>query len=168
PILNYIGNIQLLRIDDFWKLVYDGKDIFSDYQRALNSLAVLKRQTVPDKELLTATLQIVRSGKLLPLRDYEWLDDYKTHYTNMVIETLTQLSGCATIKKDLPLLLSVAEAILLQDDIEEYAVKLKCSILFKIGKKKQALQCYNKFAEEYLAMLNTQPDMTFNEMVNNE
>jgi two-component SAPR family response regulator len=165
PLLNYIGNIHLIRTDNSWSLQFDESEIYSDYLRALNSLALLKEQTEPDRELLTATLQIIRSGKLLPLRDFEWLDNYKTHYANIVIETLTHISSSAAIRKDLPLLLNIAEAILLQDDTEEYAIKLKCSILFKIGKKKQALQCYNKFAEEYFALLNAQPDLSFNEMV---
>jgi hypothetical protein len=165
PILSTMGNIQLYKTNDFYVLSYDNEMVYSDYEQVMKNMARLKKQTELDKELLTATLRIANKGKLLPFLEVEWLDNYKTGYVNTLIEFLVDLTDHPDVKNDLPLLLTISEIILIQDSIEESAIKLKCGILFKLGKKKQALQCYNKYVEEYLYILNIKPELTFDEIV---
>jgi hypothetical protein len=164
-ILSTVGNIQLCKMNEFWVLLYDNELVHSDYEQIIRNMARLKRQTDLDKELLKATLRIAGKGKLLPFLEVEWMDNYKTGYVNTLIEFLMDLTDHKDVKNDLPLLLNIAEMVLLQDSIEESAIKLKCGILFKLGKKKQALQCYTKYVEEYLNILNIKPELTFDEIV---
>jgi DNA-binding SARP family transcriptional activator len=86
---------------------------------------------------------------LLPNLQEEWVDAFKGDYTNVVIETLSFLLQVEAIKKDPILVLHIADAILKHDCIEEDIVKLKVSTLYKLGRKSQAKQCFDKFLESY-------------------
>ncbi|MDR1407722.1 MAG: hypothetical protein LBJ23_06725 [Tannerella sp.] len=165
PILLMTGNIQLCKTNDFWMLSYDRKAIYCDYATVMENIALIRKNTNLDKELLHTTLRIAKKGKLLPFYEVEWLDNYKTAYVNTIIEFLAELAAHPDVKDDLPLLLNISEIILIQDSLEEFAIRLKCSILFKLGKKKQALQCYNKYVEEYQEILNIKPELTFDKIV---
>jgi two-component SAPR family response regulator len=163
-ILNMIG-IRLCKTNDFWILSYSKDTTYFDYEQVMENIALIRENVKLDKELLHTTLRIAGKGKLLPLYELEWLDKYKTAYTNTVIEFLQSLTTRPDVKNDLPLLLSITEIILIQDSLEESAVRLKCNILFRLGKKKQALQYYNKYVEEHLEILNIKPEFTFDEIV---
>jgi DNA-binding SARP family transcriptional activator len=165
PILNMTGNIRLCRTKDYWMLSYERGTIFCDYETVMNNISLIGKNAPLDRELLLTTLRIAKKGKLLPLYESEWFDNYKTAYVNTFIEVMLNLTEHPDIKKDLPLLLSIANIILIQDSLEESAVRLKCGILYKLGKKKQALQCYNKYAEEHNEILNIKPELTFDEIV---
>jgi two-component SAPR family response regulator len=164
PILNMIG-IRLYKANDFWVFSYDKDAIYIDHEQIIENIALIKESAKFDKDLLHTTLRIARKGKLLPSYELEWLDHYKTIYSNTIIEFLLSLRTHPEVKNDLPLLLNIAEIVLIQDSLEETAIKLKCGILFKLGKMKQALQYYNKYVEEYSEILNIKPELTFDEIV---
>jgi two-component SAPR family response regulator len=164
-ILNMIGHIRLCKTNDLWMLAYDSDTVYNDYEQVVKNIALLRKSPAPDKELLRKTLIIARRGKLLPYCEVEWADNYKTAYVNTLIEYLSELAEHADVKNDLPLLLNIAEIILMQDSIEESGIRLKCHVLFRLGKKKQAFRCYNKYVEEYHAILNIKPELTFHEIM---
>ncbi|MDR1224014.1 MAG: hypothetical protein LBL07_14220 [Tannerella sp.] len=165
PILNMTGNIRLHRTNDFWTLSYEKGAVFCDYETVMRNIEIIGENAKLDTELLHTTLRIAKKGKLLPFYETEWFDNYKTAYVNTLIEFLQNLTTHPDVKNNLPLLLNISEIILIQDSLEESAIKLKCGILYKLGKKKQALQCYNKYVEEHLEILNIKPELTFDEIV---
>ncbi|MDR2774187.1 MAG: hypothetical protein LBC19_05505 [Tannerella sp.] len=165
PILNIMGNIRLSKINDFWILSHDAGTIYCDYETVMENIELIRKNTILDIELLRITLRIAKKGKLLPSYELEWLDNYKTAYSNTIIEFLLSLAEHPDVKTNLLLILNISEIILIQDSLDESAIKLKCGILYKLGKKKQALQCYNKYTEEHLKILNIEPELTFDEIV---
>jgi two-component SAPR family response regulator len=165
PILDLMGHIRLSKVNGFWVLSHDGGTICCDYETVMENIKLLRKNTELDIELLQTTLRIAKKGKLLPFYEIEWLDNYKAAYSNTVIEFLLSLTAHPEVKNNLALLLNISEIILIHDSLDESAVKLKCGSLYKLGKKKQALQCYNKYTEEHLAMLNIKPELTFDELV---
>ncbi|MDR0750848.1 MAG: hypothetical protein LBF62_14935 [Tannerellaceae bacterium] len=162
-ILNMLGDVRLNKVNDFWALQYDPGKMHSDYEQIVRNISLMRYDTV-EKDLLRQTLRLARKGKLLPFYETEWVDNYKASYANMIIEWLGKLAGHPDVWNDYPLLLDMAEVILIQDSLEESGIRLKCRSLSKLGKKKQALQCYNKYAGEYAAMLNARPELSFDEM----
>ncbi|MDR1557894.1 MAG: hypothetical protein LBS88_12840 [Tannerellaceae bacterium] len=165
-ILNMMGDVRLNKTNEFWTLSYDNKKMYSDYEQIIRNVNLIREQSVLNKNLLRDTLCITRKGKLLPFHETEWLDNYKASYANMIIEFLWKLTEHPDVRNDYPLLLNMAEVILIQDSLEESGIRLKCRSLFKLGKKKQALLCYHKYAEEYFAILSIRPDLSFDEIVN--
>jgi two-component SAPR family response regulator len=165
PILNIMGNIRLSKIKGFWVLSYDEGTIYCDYETIMENIELIRENAELDIELLQTTMRIAKKGKLLPSYEIEWLDNYKTAYSNTIIEFLMSLIEHPDVKNNLLLLLNISEIILIQDSLDESAIKLKCGILYKLGKKKQALQCYNKYTEEHLKILNIKPELTFDKIV---
>jgi two-component SAPR family response regulator len=165
PILNIMGNIRIDKINDRWVLLYNEGAIYCDYETIMTNIEYIRGNAELDLGLLQTTLRIAKKGKLLPFYEDEWLDSYKSVYSNTIIEFLLSLTGHPDVKNNLPLLLNVSEIILIQDNLDESAIKLKCSILYKLGKKKQAWQCYEKYMEEHLKVLNAKPELTFDEIV---
>lgn len=165
PILHIMGNIQLAKRNDFWVLLHDKGAIYCDYETVMDNIEIIRKNAELDIELLQTTLRIAKKGKLLPPYEPEWLDNYKTTYSNTIIEFLLSLTEHPNVKNNLLLLLNISEIILIQDSLEDSAIRLKCSILYKLGKKKQALQCYNKYTEEHLRILNIDPELTFEKIV---
>jgi two-component SAPR family response regulator len=163
-VLNPMESITLSKNNDCWLLSFDGDRFHNDYEQVMNNIRILKKKKEPDKALLNATIRMAKKGKLLPSYEIEWLDEYKESYANTVIEFLSGLLTHPGIKNDPALLLNISEAILTQDSTDETGIKLKCNILYKLGKKKQALQYYNKYAEEYFNLLNAKPELKFEEI----
>ncbi|MDR2496542.1 MAG: hypothetical protein LBD21_05395 [Tannerellaceae bacterium] len=163
-VLSSMGNVRIDRLNNFWVLAYDARKIHSDYTQVMHNLRRMQNKDGAGKDLLRETLRLINKGKLLPFLKADWLDHYKTDYANTIIESLTQISEHPGIRNDNQLLLQVADAILMQDEIEEFGIRLKCSVLYKLGKKQQAMQCYDKYAETYQALLDVQPNFSFREV----
>lgn len=166
-LLKNVGDIKIISDKGYWMLSLNDS-VFCDYEKILSLISEIKGKPKFDKELLKEMLELAQRGKLLPYYEMEWLDNYKTAYSNLIIEFLLDVADYPELESDLGLLLQIAEVILLQDSIEESAVRLRCNILFRLGKKKHALQCYNKFAEEHLNLLGIETNLTFEDIVKNK
>ncbi|MDR2497811.1 MAG: hypothetical protein LBD28_00015 [Tannerellaceae bacterium] len=164
-ILNDMGNVRIDRLNNFWALAYDAKKIHSDYAQALSNIRQMLADPETDKALLRETLQIIMKGTLLPFLKADWLDHYKTNYSNTVIEFLGKIAERPDIRGDYQILLHIADAILMQDEIEESGIRLKCSVLYKQGKKQQAMLAYDKYAEAYHSLLDILPSFTFKDII---
>jgi two-component SAPR family response regulator len=160
-----IGDVRLNKVNEFWILTYDKREMHSDYEQVLRNISLIRGKNGLEKNLLRETLRLARKGKLLPYHEMEWMDNYKASYANMIIDFLVKLAEHPDVANDYPLLLGMAEVILIQDSLEESGIRMKCRSLFKLKKKKQAILCYNKFAEEYFNMLSARPDLSFEEIV---
>jgi DNA-binding SARP family transcriptional activator len=100
-------------------------------------------------ELVNELVSIASRGVLLPNLQEEWIDTFKGDYTNAVIETLASLLQNKEINNDQVLVLHISDAILKHDSIDEDTAKLKVTTLYKLGKKSQAKQCFDKFKDDY-------------------
>ena len=119
-----------------------------------------------NKKILTELIYIALKGSLLPYtQQTEWLEPYQTDYANRLIECLMQYSQLHEVKTDLLLLLKIADVILLHDNIDEDAIKLKCYSLFRLGRRNQALQVFNKFTADYEYLLTEKHKLVFEELV---
>ena len=88
-----------------------------------------------DLGLLDAILDIAQGGMLLPNVTNEWVDDYKSSYSNLLIEILQRSMSLPEVEADLNLQVRIANAILLHDNLDEEAVQVKCKALFRLGQK---------------------------------
>ncbi len=147
-LIKNVGDIELINQNNYWSANI-GKNVFCDYKNVMCLIDHVKKQQTPNIELVTEIINLASRGFLLPNLQEEWLDAFKGDYTNLVIETLTSLLQNKEIKSDPILVLHISDAILKHDSIDEDITKLKISTLFNLGKKNQAKQCYEKFAENY-------------------
>jgi len=164
-ILKSFTEVRLENHAGFWTIQCD-KTVFCDYERALILIKTLKNSNRFNKKLVVELADIALKGTLLPkIQQTEWLEPYQLDYTNQLIECLLTYSKNEEIKTDLLLLLKIADSILLHDDIDEDAIKLKCYALYRSGRKNQALQSFNNFTAIYEKLLAAKHHLVFEELI---
>ena len=164
-ILKSFEEIRIINNEGYWT-VQSEKTVFCDYERVLLLIQSLKTGNQFNKKLLADLVDIASKGTLLPyIQQSEWIEPYQSDYANRLIECLMENSKRDEVKADLILLLKIAEAILLHDNIDEDAINLKCYALFRLGRRNQALQVFNKFTSDYEILLAAKHNLTFEEMI---
>ena len=163
--LKSFPEIKLMNQKGYWTIQYE-KTVFCDYKRALVIINKLQADEQFNKKLITELVDIALKGALLPyVQQTEWLEPYQSDYADQLIECLIKYSKRDELKTDLLLLLKLADTILLYDNTDEDAIKLKCYALFRSGKKNQALQVFNKFTADYKNLLGADHHLVFEELV---
>ncbi len=161
-LLKEVGNISLINDKGYWQVIIED-GVCCDYLE-INSL-LSKMIENKDFTHLDKMLKLAASGSLLPDMNDEWLDSYKSSYSNFLIDRLYHLLEYQEIKNDLQLVEKVANIILLHDLIDEDAIKLKCYSLHKLGQKGLALQAYNKYCNDYFILLNEKPIINYKDLI---
>ena len=131
-------------------------DRLCDY---LSSLAAMKDGT--DAKAMT---EAALAGPLLPEMRFEWLDKFKADYADMVISSLSSLNTPDLL--DAPSRVTVSDAILSFDNIDEYAVRAKCKALIDLKRTGTAKSEFDRFTEQYYSMLGENYGKTFAEFLN--
>ncbi|GHV27048.1 hypothetical protein FACS1894176_08540 [Bacteroidia bacterium] len=149
-LLENIGDITLLNNSGFWKVSF-GENVFCDYHASMAHIRQFKTNDI-DKNSLDELQELLMYGQLLPYTQADWLDKFKSDYSNDAIDILYNLL-CGDIIKDEKLKLQIADTIFLFDSLNEEALAIKCSILYNSGKKGLAKTTYDVFAKEYKALL---------------
>ncbi|MFD2036333.1 hypothetical protein ACFSKL_16130 [Belliella marina] len=150
-ILEKIGNLHIDCEESYWKIHLD-IGVYSDYEEIMSLIDGLK--TNPNHQHTHRLINLLASGDLCPNVQTDWMDNFKVAYSNLAIDTLFGLLNSGNIGENQHLLrLSVAEALLIHDMLNEEALKIKCQVLFLMGKNGLALQAYEKFAKDYERMM---------------
>ena len=151
-LLTSLKEVKIQNKKGQWYILFNSK-VYTDYEDVKSSIRAFIQSTTVDKNKLNRLLEIIKKGKLLPYFEYEWLDDFKTDYSDIVIDFLYKMSENPEIKNDPNILSAIADAILIQDHIDEKGVTIKCNALVKLGKQNQAVQVFKKFCEDYKKLL---------------
>lgn len=164
-ILKPFAEIRVVNYKGYWTIQFE-KTVFCDYERTLALMNTLQAGEQFSKRLIAELADLALKGALLPyVQQTEWLESYQSDYTNYLIESLMKYSKHDEVKTDLLLLLKIADAILLHDNIDEDAIRLKCYALFRSGRKNQALQSFNKFTADYKNLLATNHHLVFEDLI---
>ena len=164
-ILKSFAEVKVIKQDGYWTIQFE-KTVFCDYERAWILMKELKPDHRFNKKQLTELVDIALKGTLLPhIQQTEWLEPYQSVYSDRLITCLMECSRRDEVKTDFTLLLKIADAILLQDNIDEDAIKLKCYALFRLGRKNHALQAFNKFTADYKNLLAVEHNLVFEELI---
>ena len=163
-LLQEIGEIDITKNNSYWQLSIK-ESVFCDYSMILQIMKEIEESSSPDTQTINALVKLASFGKLLCNTQTEWIDAYKSEFTIRLIELLERISEMDKIKKDYPMLLRIAEAILAHDSLDEDAIRIKCTALYSMGKKNQAKISYDAFVTEYEKILNTKPEFKFSDVV---
>ena len=163
-ILKSFEEIKIVNNDGYWTIQYE-KNVFCDYERAQKLMKRLQTIGNFNIKLFTELVDIALKGTLLPYIQTEWLELYQADYANHLIECLMEHCKHSEVKPDLMLLIKIADVILLHDNIDENAIKIKCYALFGLGRKNQALQTFNKFSADYENLLAAKHNLVFEELI---
>ncbi len=116
-----------------------------------------------DRDRLLRLLSLILSGPLLPDNDFEWLMDYKSRYSNMVIEGLSKIRR--HYENDYDILILIARAMRVQDSIDEEAVRIYCRALYLKGNRSLSRSVWDKFTGDYQRIMGTLPDFSYSQII---
>ena len=153
-LLQELGNVDISNHNAYWTIALPD-DVFSDYKDALSLIQRLQSEKTLDKTELLRLLEILSYGPLLPNIQIEWVDDFKTEFSNSVVDLLMSIVQNSNLPyvENSEIRLKIADVILGIDPINEDAVAIKCSTLYKMGKIGLAKTIFDNFTKEYRLLL---------------
>ncbi|WP_455584572.1 hypothetical protein [Bacteroides sp.] len=163
-LLEKLEGAELIKESTYWSIKFT--QTYCDYIEVYNFIDKVKNgYQVTSANSHELPLHLL-SGQLLPYVQTEWLDSFKSNYSNSILDTAIKLSKQEYIKTNNELLIQIANIMFSHDKTDEYALILKCQALYKNGRTSLAKTIFNAFCNEYKAILNTDYTKTFNEIIN--
>lgn len=163
-ILERTGDIVINYKGGYWSINI-GDDITCDYNE-INKIL----QAVPDKETVSSStlqriLKLASSGTLIPTISTEWSDSFKDEYTKQITTFMLRMLETPDVKGNNKLTLQIADVLLVNDTLDEEAMRIKCRILFKTGQKGASKRCYDNFVAEHTRLLNEKPAFSYEDIM---
>lgn len=121
---------------------------------------------VPDVRDIRRLAFITSAGELLPNLQADWVDTFKSDFSNKLIDLLLHLIAADTEQVlDTSLKINISDAIFAHDSLNEDALKLKCKLLVETGKNGLAQKIYASFVKEYQALFGAEFKYTFEQVI---
>lgn len=162
-ILEDIGGIEIIAENSVWRIKLDDS-VFCDYTEVSHLLFKLRSDNIIESDMLKL-LGLLSSGVFMPSLQNEWIDKFKSQFTNQVIDGLTPLLNEVMTNDNMSLLYHIAESILIHDNLNDEAFALKCSLVYKLGKMGMAKNLYDVFCREYKLSLGIDYAISFSDIV---
>lgn len=160
-----VGNIEIVNKNSYWYLNLP-QDVYCDYRDISQFLDKLTSSNYANENIIHHIVKIASAGVLLPNIDGEWVDKFKAEFSSKLIDALLEvLNNPLSQSQDPKLLLRIADVILIHDNLDEDAIRIKCKVLYTMKQKGLSKQSYDKFCEDYLRLLNTTPDFTYEDII---
>lgn len=157
-IIEDIDGIEIVFDNNYWKINLE-ENVFCD----LKSVQ-LKINTRPDQNSIKfeELISILNRGALLQDIIPEWLDSFKDKTTGLIVSTLE--SWITKMNLELPIRIAISNIIFEFDQMNETALKVKCSLLSLQGKHSLAMETYEHYKKLYLKLYNEEYQPSFKEI----
>jgi two-component SAPR family response regulator len=156
-------DVKIINENTFWKIII-GENVYCDYLEVQSLLKQAKMQPLRKDEIYKL-LGILNFGEFLPNIQSPWCDKFKASFSADLISTLEHLIDLPDNNADFNLRYHLAESILSYDPLNEYAITVKCSSLYKLGKPGLAKTVYDSFCMEYKNILGSVFSTEFNHLI---
>ena len=138
-----------------------------------NELSKLKIATrngheINDLASLSRLISIASKGPLLPEITLEWVEDFRNDLFWRLSEILRTLDRSEIVPEILKLQIQLSNILLSYDSIDENAIGIKCRALYKLGQKGLSKQTFETFASTYKKIMDTDPDLSFKDVIKND
>ncbi|GHU74394.1 hypothetical protein FACS189413_19140 [Bacteroidia bacterium] len=163
-ILERVGEVQFSKQGQYWMVEF-GNDIYCDYYETLILIRKIKESAEKNKTDINRLLTIVSGGEFLPNMQIEWADQFKSDFSNDLIDLLLSLIQNQELKLTDAVLLDIANVLFIHDPLNEDALKLKCKLLVKMGKNGLAKNTYTAFIKEYKNWFGTEYKDSFDQVI---
>ncbi len=163
-ILQEIGDISLVFNNDIITMEL-GDDIRCDYMEMMSLMKSMESSEQDRYALFAEFLKVAGRGTLLSGYEYEWLDKYKSEYAEQLISVMMKMAADPAVSCDSGYMLRIADCILREDCLDEFAVRTKCRLLYKLGHKGLSRQVYDKWCSDYRKMMDSEPEISYKSMI---
>ena len=93
------------------------------------------------------------------------MDKYKAAYSDLVVSAMMKISRYPYIASENGLMLRLADIIMTEDSIDEFAIRTKCRVLYQTGQTGKSKQVYNQYLLEYKRLLDSEPNVSYQEII---
>ena len=150
-LLEQVGDVQIISEGGNWRI--EDRDRLCDYLLAKESLSGGNIQEI---------LKVAAWGPLLPEYHFDWLDKFKSRYTDLVFGRLDEIvesgvSAETTVR--------AADCRLLFDSLDEDALRQKCQALISLGKMGMAKSAFARFTTEYKQVMSEEFNIDFTDFI---
>lgn len=163
-VLENVGECTIINQNGFWSISF-GENIKCDYIETMKLFSLIKENKSSTPSEINKLVELLLKGVFLPNTEADWIDNFKSDFSNLTIDTLTSLSSDGYEKLSDELKLKIADILFLHDYINEEALYLKCSIFFNSGKKGIAKGIYDNFCKEYLNLLGSKYKYSLSDVI---
>jgi len=162
-LLDELDGVELIKHHNYWSIEFS-EEGYCDYVE-VNRLSekIKESKIITEADLKEFPLDIL-SEPLLPFTQAEWLDVFKSDYSNKILDIAISLSKHKAVKENNNLLILIANIIFAHDKTDEYALHLKCRALIESGKISMAKNTYDIFCAEYKNLLGIEYPKDFKEV----
>lgn len=163
-IMKQVGDVRFLKRGLYWTIEF-GADIYCDYYETLILIRKIKESKEINSNDINKLLSIVSEGELLPNMQVDWADAFKSDFSDELVDLFMHLiRQKETLFPDITYI-DIANALFIHDPLNEDALKLKCSVLVKMGKNGLAKNTYITFVKEYAAWFGADYKYSFTQIV---
>lgn len=156
-----VGGCTIAKISGNWRVQFD-KTAFVDYYECL------PEKIRPDS-LTTERIKIIAAltakGSLLSECDYLWLDSFKSHMADNLIESLLKYATLLDEHEAYDTKLLISDIIFRFDSVNEPALRLKCGTYVAMRKQYMAKTTYEHFCREYKSLYDEPFEHSFNSII---
>ncbi|MDR1122089.1 MAG: hypothetical protein LBM08_14415 [Dysgonamonadaceae bacterium] len=163
-ILENVGEVQFSKQDSYWSVEF-GNEIYCDYYEALVLIHKIRDSKSTNTDDIKRLLSIVSEGEFLPNIQIEWIDAFKSEFSDKLVDLFMKLIHQKEILFSDATYIDIANALFIHDPLNEDALKLKCSVLVKMGKNGLAKNAYTTFVKEYAAWFGINYKYSFGEVI---
>jgi two-component SAPR family response regulator len=167
-LFEHIGQLQIKNQDIYWSIEL-GTDIYCDYTNVLSLMNRISSDIRSvTKDNIRILLAIVSKGELLPNIQTEWIDSFKSDFSNQLIDLLLEVYKQPVVCKSPQICINLADAIFMHDSLNEDALSIKCHNLVQMGKYGLAQKAYTCFVKEYKTLFNSDFIHSFEKVIHNK
>ncbi len=160
--IHELGDLEISSSNGNWSINIDGS--LCDWFHNMTELEGIDFDNL-NKEQISNIVSIATKGNLLPDMRYEWTDRFKAQYTDLIISSLSKARTNFCVKNSADIQISLADAVLLFDSLDEEAVKEKCKALIAQKRLGMAQSTFKNFTQEYHRLMGEEYSVHFNEFV---
>ena len=140
-----VKGLEVTHRSGYWSVDLE-KGFCCDY---LEAFAILKKSDIPSRAELEQFFYLVKKGVFLNEIHWEWLDEFRGHIANEVIDNLMLYASKLNENEDCHLLKAIAERILVTDDLNEKALQFIIRQLLSANNTSQARFRFSQFTANY-------------------
>jgi len=158
-ILEDIPGLEIVFDNNYWKLTSD-ESMFCDLIHSTSIIDTIKESGNIEK--LNELLQITKRGTLLRDISPEWLDSFKDQNTGLIVSFLEKVISRSDINAKFRL--GISNVIFEFDQMNETALRIKCSLLSSEGKHSLSVETYENYKKLYLKFYNEEYRFSFKDI----
>lgn len=166
-LFDLIGPLYIKNQDIYWSIEL-GDAVYCDYIKALSLMQTISSGTKPPAKIeegLNTLLIIVSKGELLPNIQTDWIDSFKSDFSNHLVDLLLEVYKESDVRKSPQMCIHLADTIFIHDSLNEAALTIKCTNLVQMGKYGLAQKAYVAFTKEYKTLFNADFPYSFEQLI---